>query len=76
MFKYGELGEYPLILPAQTRKVMFWANICQYTKKPKISNLMYKFLYKLNEENVCKSPLLLSVKTIMEDCGFPSHQNY
>ena len=24
---YGELGEYPLILSAQTRMIMFWANI-------------------------------------------------
>ena len=71
MFKYGELGEYPAILPAQTRMIMFWVSICQYTEKPKISNLMYKLLYKLNEENVCKSFWLDSVKTILEDCGFP-----
>ena len=45
---YGELGEYPLILSAQTRMIMFWANISQDTEKTKISNLMYKLLYKLN----------------------------
>ena len=45
---YGELGEYPLILSAQTRVIMFWASICQYTETPKISNLMYKLLYKMN----------------------------
>ena len=32
---------------------------------------MYKLLYKLNEENVYKSPCLNCVKTILEDCGFP-----
>ena len=45
---YGELGEYPLILSAQTRMIMFWANISQDTEKTKISNLMYKLSYKLN----------------------------
>ena len=68
---YGELGEYPLIISAQTRMTMFWANICQDSEKPKISNLMYKLLYRLNEENVYKSPWLNCVKTILEDCGFP-----
>ena len=33
---YGEPGEYPLIQSAQTRMVMFWANIWQDTEKPKI----------------------------------------
>ena len=32
---------------------------------------MYKLLYKLNGENVYKSPWLNCVKTILEDCGFP-----
>ena len=68
---YGELGENPLIISAHTRMIMFWANICQYSDKPKISNLMYKLLYKLNEENVYQSPWLNCVKTILEDCGFP-----
>ena len=68
---YGELGEYPLIISAQTRMIMFWANICQDSEKPKISNLMYKLLYRLNKENVYKSPWLNCVKTILEDCGFP-----
>ena len=30
---YGELGEYPVIIPAQTRMIMFWANISQDTEK-------------------------------------------
>ena len=64
---YGELGEYPLILSAQTRMIMFWASISQDTEKTKISNLMYK----LNRESVYKSPWLNCVKTILEDCGFP-----
>ena len=68
---YGELGEYPLILSAQTRMIMFWANISQDTEKTKISNLMYKLLYKLNRESVYKSPWLNCVKTILEDCGSP-----
>ena len=62
---YGELGEYPLILSAQTRMIMFWANISQDTEKTKISNLMYKLLYKLNRESVYKSPWLNCVKTIL-----------
>ena len=37
---YGELGEYPVILSAQTRMIMFWVNISQDTEKTKISNLM------------------------------------
>ena len=53
---YGELGEYSFNISAQTRMIMFWANICQDSEKSKISNLMYKLLYKLNEENVYKSP--------------------
>ena len=36
---YGELGEYPLILFAQTRMIMFWAKISQDIEKTKISNL-------------------------------------
>ena len=67
---YGELGEYPLIIFSQTRMIMFWANICQDSEKPKISNLMYKLLYKLNKENVYKSPWLNCVETILKDCGF------
>ena len=67
---YGELGEYPLILSAQTRMIMFWANISQDTEKTKISNLMYKLLYKLNRESVYKSPWLDCVETILEDCGY------
>ena len=35
---YGELGEYPLFLSAQTRMIMFWANISQDTEKTTISN--------------------------------------
>ena len=42
---YSEPGEYPLIIFAQTRMVMFRVNICQDTEKPKISNLMYEQLY-------------------------------
>ena len=68
---YGELGEYTLIISAQTRMIMFWANICQDSEKLKISNLMDKLLYKLNKENVYKSPWLNCVKTILEDGGFP-----
>ena len=68
---YGELGEYPLILYSQTRMVMFWASVCHDTEKPKISNLMYKLLYRLNEENVYESPWLNCVKTILKDRGFP-----
>ena len=68
---YVELGEYPLILSAQTRMIMFWANISQDTETTKISNLMYKCLYTLNRESVYKSPWLNCVKTILEDCGFP-----
>ena len=50
---YGELSEYPLILSAQTRMIMVWANISQDTEKTKISNL-YKLLYKLNKKSVYK----------------------
>ena len=32
---------------------------------------MYKLLYKLNKESAYKSPWLICVKTILEDCGFP-----
>ena len=63
---YGELGENPLIISAHTRMIMFWANICQDSDKPKISNLMYKLLYKLNEENVYQSPWLNCVKRFWE----------
>ena len=31
---YGELGEYRLILSAQTTMVMLWDNICQDYEKP------------------------------------------
>ena len=68
---YGELGEYPLILSALTRIIMFCVNISLDTEKTKISNLMYTLLYKLNEENVYKSPWLHCIKTILEYCGFP-----
>ena len=68
---YGELDEYPLILSARKIMVRFWANICQDTEKPKISNLMYKLLYKFSLKNVYKSPWLNCVKTILQDCGFP-----
>ena len=62
---YGELAEYPLIPSAQKRMVMFSANMSQDTEKPKMSNLMYKLLYKLNEESVYKSIWLNCVKTIL-----------
>ena len=52
--------------------IMFWASICQDSKKSKISNLMYTFLYKLNEENVYTSPWISCVKTILGDCDFPA----
>ena len=68
---YGEIGEYLLILSAQTRMIMFWANISQDTERTKILNLMYKLLYKLKKESVYKSPWLNCVKTILENCGFP-----
>ena len=68
---YGELDEYPLILSARKKMVRFWANICQDTEKPKISNLMYKLLYKFSEKNVYKSPWLNCVEMILKDCGFP-----
>ena len=68
---YGELGEYPVTRSAQTRMIMFWANISQDTEKPKMANLMYKLLFKLNEESVYESLRLNCAKTILEDCGFP-----
>ena len=38
--------------------VMFWANICQNTEETKVTNLIYKLMYNLNEESVYKSPQL------------------
>ena len=63
---YCELGEYPLILSAQTKMVIFWANISQDTEMPKISNFMYKLLCKLNKDNMYKSPWLNCAKTVFK----------
>ena len=57
---YVEIGEYPI----RPNKIMFWANISQDTEKPKISNFMYKLSYKLNKDNMYKSPWLNCAKTV------------
>ena len=49
---------------------MFWANISQDTEKHKILNVMYKLIYKLNEESGYKSPWPNCVKNILKDYGF------
>ena len=67
----GELGVTPLLLDAQCRMVMFWANMSKPCNTPKLSTLLFRLLFKLYNANIFKSPWIKSIEEIVEVCGFP-----
>ena len=74
MYKYmvlGELGVTPLLLDAQCRMVMFWANLSKVCNMSKLSPLLLRLLFKLYDVNIFKSPWIKAIKHAVEGCGFP-----
>ena len=66
---YGELGVTPLVLHAQSRKIMFWARIYK-SSSTKLSNVLYQLIFNLYNRNIYKSPWLSIVKNTLEGCSF------
>ena len=52
----GELGVTPLLLDAQCRMVMSWANLSKSCNTPKLSTLLFRLLFKLYDANILKPP--------------------
>ena len=53
---YGKLGVTPLVLHAKSRMIMFWARIYKSSSIPKLSNILYQFIFDLYNRNIYISP--------------------
>ena len=65
---YGELGRFPISVMIKVRMIKFWCRILN-SSNDKLSFLLYKLLY-INFNNYgYESKWLISVKSILENCG-------
>jgi hypothetical protein len=65
---YGEFGKSPLQNVVDKRMIQFWIKVSE-GKSSKLSNIVYRLLYKLHNTGEFKSVWLDKVKTILDNCG-------
>ena len=65
---YGELGRHKLNELIEVRMVNFWCRIVNGSEF-KLSNMMYKFLRVLYDQNIYYSPWLSTIKNILNKAG-------
>ena len=65
---YGELGRFKLEIHIFRRMIGFWLKIIK-SKESKLSNIFYRLLRKLYEENEYKSCWIHKIKNILDSCG-------
>ena len=68
---YGELGRYPIYIYIKIRTVCYWARLI-VGKQTKYSNILYRLCRQLNENHNMQFSLILFVKQIFNECGFPN----
>lgn len=68
---YGETGQYPLWVQAKSRMLSYWYKLVDSENADKMSNTLYKFLFKLYEYNVYKAPHLQCIETTLNEIGMP-----
>ena len=66
---YGELEITPLDIDIKVRVIVYWARLVSKDQS-KISHMIYSLLYSLDEFNIFKSNLLLSIRCTLNDSGF------
>jgi len=66
---FGETGCAPIDIHIKSRVLNYWLRLCHPDYKDKMSNIVYKFLYKLYLNNVYESPYITFVKTTLQDIG-------
>ena len=59
---FGELGQFPLDVPAKCRMLSFWYKLAYGDNKGKLSSVMYRFLLKQYENDKYKSSYLEAIK--------------
>ena len=67
---YGETGRFPLQLAVEKKMISYWLRIIN-EKQHKLTNLMYRLLFKLFESNTYRSSWLEKIKSILDKCGLP-----
>jgi len=66
---YGELGRFPLNVYISCRIINFWSRLATSDLR-RISSIMYKLLYSLDQKNVFQSNWVVKVKDTLNSCGF------
>ena len=66
---FGETGCAPIEIHIKSRVLNYWLRLCHPDYKDKVSNITYKFLYKLYLNNVYESPYITFVKKTLQDIG-------
>ena len=65
---YGDIGRFKLEVAIYKRMIGFWLRIVN-SKESKLSNIFYRLLRKLYEDNEYNSCWIHKIKTILDSCG-------
>ena len=66
---YGELGFFPFEIDIKLRMVSYWTRILS-SKDTKLTNITYRILFKLQNEDNLKFSWIKHIKNIFDDTGF------
>ena len=67
---YGEVGKLPLKITVYSRMINYWFRLLG-GKQSKLSSIMYRLLYTLDNNNIFTSPWLAQIKSILVSSGIP-----
>ena len=68
---YGDLGITPIAIDIKSRVVSYWSKLISMHDQPtRTSYLMYKILYNMHKNKICKSNYIENIKDILNTCGF------
>lgn len=65
---YGELGSFPIHITIKCKLIGFWLRLIS-SKESKLSFVMYKALLQLYNDNIYKSPWIVCIHNILNNCG-------
>jgi len=65
---YGELGRFSLENEINKRLIKFWTRLIQ-GKQSKLSNLTYRLLKSLYDDEIYKSRWIKKIRSILDNCG-------
>ena len=66
---YKELGKYPIDIRIKTNIINYRGRIVTSPKIHKLTNVRYKTIYELHTRNIFRSPWLVNVENILNQCG-------